>query len=126
MNNILVENSGSYQAINHSIDIENTVLSSSNLMVNNFVFGSDDKIYKVSDKKILPIDIDTNLQSGSAIASAGDNYSPINVNAVSFSGDLSGDLNRVYVRNIANISSGVLGVANGGTGIVNPTNNSIN
>jgi hypothetical protein len=61
--------------------------------------------------------------SGSILGSNGTNWQA--VPSGTLYGDLSGSLSSTTVKSISNITSGTLGVANGGTGLSSPTANKI-
>lgn len=114
---ILVSNSGSYQEIEASVDISSNIVSSSiNIASNTASFGATNGILQIKNGLISSVPT-SNENSGVFLQSSGGDYITASVNVGKFGGDLSGSANTtVYVKNISNVTSGILSSSRGGIG----------
>lgn len=122
--NIIVSNNGKYEPISASVDSDSGQLSSSvSVTINTASFVGQSSLMQVYGGNLMPV-------ANSSISNPQSNYSgsvltydnseglaPSRASVASFSGDISGDtISRVIVRNVSNVTGGVLPLTYGGSG----------
>jgi len=125
--NIFVSNSGSYLASPASYDDNSALSSSVKISANTASFAGQSGILQIKNNILTTVADGTAADSGSVLAyTQGVGFEPKQIETPQLSGDIIGNnISGVRVKNISNVSSGILSSSIGGLGTSSYAQNSI-